>query len=83
MLIRPIRNEADYDAALNEIERYFEREPVPGTPEAEHFDVLATLIGAYEREHWPIEPPEPIEAIQCHMEQRGYTQSDLANLLGS
>src|SRR5689334_15103042 len=83
MLIRPIRNEDDYEAALTEIERYFEHEPAPGTPEADRFDVLAALIGVYEREHWPIDPPEPIDAIQCVMEQRGYTQSDLANLLGS
>ncbi|MGD9618059.1 MAG: type II toxin-antitoxin system HigA family antitoxin [Alphaproteobacteria bacterium] len=83
MLIRPIRNEAEYEAALEEIERYFDREPVPGTPEADRFDILAMLIGAYERERWPIDPPEPIEAIQSYMEQRGYTQSDLADLLGS
>lgn len=83
MLIRPIRNETDYEAALEEIERYFEHEPASGTPEADRFDILAILIGAYEREHWPIDPPEPIEAIQCYMEQRGYTQSDLADLLGS
>lgn len=83
MLIRPIRNEADYEAALEEIERYFDHEPAPGTPEADRFDVLAMLIGAYERERWPIDPPEPIEAIQSYMEQRGYTQSDLADLLGS
>ena len=64
MLIRPIRNEADYETALKEIERYFEHEPAPGAPEANCFDVLATLIGAYEREHWPINPPEPIEAMR-------------------
>ena len=83
MPIHPIRNEADYAVALKDVERYFEHEPAPGTPEADHFDVLAMLIGAYERERWPIDPPEPIEAIRCHMEQRGHTQSDLADLLGS
>jgi HTH-type transcriptional regulator/antitoxin HigA len=83
MLIRPIRNEADYEAALEEIERYFAQEPTPGTLEADRFDILAMLIGAYEREHWPIDPPEPIEAIRCLMKQRNYTQSDLADLLGS
>jgi HTH-type transcriptional regulator/antitoxin HigA len=81
--VRPIRTEADYDAALDEIEAYFDHEPPPGTAEADRFDVLATLIGAYEREHWPIEPPEPLDAIRYCMEQRGYTQRDLANLLGS
>jgi HTH-type transcriptional regulator/antitoxin HigA len=56
MEIRPIRSEADYDSALQAIARYFEREPKPGTKAADRFDVLAALIGAYEDEHWPIEP---------------------------
>ncbi len=55
MEVPTIRTEADYDAALQEIERYFEHEPEPGSPEAERFEALATLIGAYERSRWPIE----------------------------
>src|SRR5215217_1055466 len=70
--LRPIRTEADYDAALAEIEVYFDHEPEPGTAEADRFEVLATLIGAYERQHWTIEPPEPLDAIRNCMEQRGY-----------
>ena len=57
--IRAIRNEADYDWALSEIERYFLNEPEPGKPEAERFEVLAALIEAYEARHWPIEPADP------------------------
>lgn len=57
--IRAIRTEADYDWALAEIERYFLKEPEPGTPAAERFDVLAALIDAYEAKHWPIEPADP------------------------
>jgi HTH-type transcriptional regulator / antitoxin HigA len=83
MEIRPIRTEADYEAALAEIARYFEHEPEPGTEEADRFDVLATLIGAYEREHWPINPPDAVDAIRYRMEQAGYTQADLARLIGS
>jgi HTH-type transcriptional regulator / antitoxin HigA len=59
MEIRPIRTEADYDAALKEIEPYFKWEPEPGSPEADRFDVLAALIAAYERERWPVAPPPP------------------------
>ena len=59
MEIRKIRTESDYDWALAEIEQYFEHEPEPGTPEAERFEVLASLIAAYEAEHWPIDPPDP------------------------
>ena len=83
MEIRPVRTEAEYEAALKEIETYFESEPRQGSPEADRFDILATLIEAYEREHWPIDAPDPVEAIRYCMELRGYTQSDLAVLLRS
>jgi HTH-type transcriptional regulator/antitoxin HigA len=82
-IIRPLHSEADYDAALNEIERYFENEPKLGTPEADRFDLLALIIEDYERKRWPIEPPEPIDAIRYGMETGGYTQADLGRLLGS
>lgn len=58
-------------------------EPEPGTPEADRFDLLALVIGAYEDEHWPIEPPDPIAAIEFAMEQRGITRSQLEPLIGS
>jgi HTH-type transcriptional regulator/antitoxin HigA len=83
MDIRPLRSEADYDWALAEIESYFEREPAPGTLAADRFDVLAALIAEYEARHWPIEPPDPVAAIRERMKQAGYTQADLARLLGS
>ena len=83
MDVRPLRTEADYDWALAEIEQYFTNEPAPGTQEADRFDVLATLIAAYEQRHWPIHAPDPLAAIRARMEQAGYTQADLATLLGS
>jgi HTH-type transcriptional regulator / antitoxin HigA len=83
MNVKPIRSEADYDWALKEIEPYFEREPKRGTPGADRFDVLAALLETYESKHWPIDPPDPVEAIRYRMEQSGYRQSDLAQLLGS
>jgi HTH-type transcriptional regulator / antitoxin HigA len=82
-IIRLLRSEADYDAALAEIERYFEMEPKPGTPEADRFDLLALIIEDYERKRWPIEPPNSIDAIRYRMETGGYTQADLGRLLGS
>jgi HTH-type transcriptional regulator/antitoxin HigA len=57
-MIRPLRSEADYDAALDEIERYFENEPKPGTQQADRFDPLAVMVEDYERKRWPIEPPD-------------------------
>jgi HTH-type transcriptional regulator/antitoxin HigA len=82
-MIRPLHSEADYDAALQQIERYFEGEPKPGTPEADRFDLLALIIEDYERKRWPIEPPDTIDAIRYRMETGGFTQADLGRLLGS
>jgi HTH-type transcriptional regulator/antitoxin HigA len=70
-------------SALNEIERYFDNEPKPGTPDADRFDLLALIVEDHERKHWPIDPPEPIDAIRYRMDTGGYTQADLGRLLGS
>jgi HTH-type transcriptional regulator/antitoxin HigA len=82
-MIRPIRTETEHDEAIDEIERYFESEPKPGTPEADRFDLLALIVGDYARKRWSIEPPEAIDAIRYRMEAGGYTQADLGRLLGS
>jgi HTH-type transcriptional regulator/antitoxin HigA len=81
--IRPLRSEADYDAALAEIEQYFEKEPKPGTADADRFDLLALVIGDYEKKFWPIDPPDPVEAIRYRMQTGGFNQADLGRLLGS
>ena len=83
MINRPIRTEAEYKAALAEIEPYFEREPEEGTAAADRFDLLTLLIEAYEDRHHPIGPPHPVEMIRHRMRTAGYTQADLAALLGS
>jgi HTH-type transcriptional regulator/antitoxin HigA len=83
MDIRSIKTETDYDWALKEIAWYFEHEPAPGTQEADRFDVLATLIEAYEAKRWHIEAPDPVSAIQEAMERQHLNQADLARLLGS
>jgi len=81
--IRPLRTDVDYEAALDDIEDYFEKEPKPGTPEADRFDLLALVLDDYESKKWPIEPPDPIDAIRYRMELGGYTQADLGRLIGS
>jgi HTH-type transcriptional regulator/antitoxin HigA len=81
MELRPIRTEADYEAALEEIARLMDAEP--GTAEGDRLDVFTTLIEAYETEHHPIEAPDPIAALEYFMEQRGITRADLVPLLGS
>jgi HTH-type transcriptional regulator/antitoxin HigA len=81
--VRPIRTKAEYEATLDEIERYFERQPKAGKPEADRFDLLALVIEDYEKKHWPIDPPDPVEAIRYRMETGGFTQSELGSVLGS
>ena len=81
--IRPLKTEADYDAALKAIEQYFENEPAPDSPEADRFDLLALVIADYEAKHWPIEAPDAPDLLRARMEQKGLRQSDLAHVLGS
>lgn len=79
--IQPIRTKADYKAALVEVEALWGARS--GTPRGDRLDVLATLIDAYEAEHQPIDPPDPIDAIQFRMEQQGLTRRDLEGLIGT
>lgn len=81
--IRPIRTESDYDWALAQAARYFEKQPGRGTPAGDRFEVLLSLINAYETKHWAIDAPDPIEAIKAQMKQLGRTQADLSALIGS
>jgi HTH-type transcriptional regulator / antitoxin HigA len=79
--IKPIRSGTDYEEALDEIGRLWGAPS--GTPEGDRLDVLATLIDAYEDEHHPIDPPDPIEAIKFRMEQQGLTRKDLEAIIGT
>ncbi|NMQ21024.1 transcriptional regulator [Candidatus Competibacter phosphatis] len=80
MDIKPIRTERDYRAALEEIERLMDAEPE--TPDGDRLDVLATLVEAWEEKHFPIEEPDPIEAIQHRMEALGMSRKDLEPMIG-
>jgi HTH-type transcriptional regulator / antitoxin HigA len=79
--LKPIRTKADYEKALAEIERLWGAKS--GTRDGDRLDVLATLIDAYETAHYPIDPPDPIEAIRFRMEQQGLTRKDLEPLIGT
>lgn len=81
MDVRPIRTAEDHRAAVAEIEALWNAEP--GSPEDDRLDVLATLVSAYEDEHFKIEAADPVEVVKEVMETRGYTQKDLAAVLGS
>lgn len=82
MNIRPIRTDDEYRAALKEISPLFEDEPEPGTAEGDAFEVMITLIEAYEAKHFPVDLPDPIEAIKFRMEQSGLTAADLVPAIG-
>jgi HTH-type transcriptional regulator/antitoxin HigA len=80
MNIKPIRNDDDYRATLAEIESLMTAEP--GTEKGDRLDVLVTLIEAWERRNFPMELPDPVEAIKLRMEQRGLTPKDLEPMIG-
>jgi HTH-type transcriptional regulator/antitoxin HigA len=81
MEIKPIKNRKDHDQALREIERLWGARQ--GTPEGDRLEVLITLTDAYERAHYPVDPPDPIEAIRFRLGQAGLDQSALVGLVGS
>ena len=80
MDIRPIKTDADYRAALDDIENL--RMAEPDTVEGEKLDILVTLVEAYEAKHFPMDLPDPVEAIKFEMERKGLTVKDLEPMIG-
>ncbi|MFA0910743.1 transcriptional regulator [Vibrio cholerae] len=80
MDIRPIKTDADYRAALNDIENLMMAQP--DTVEGEKLDILVTLVEAYEAKHFPMDLPDPVEAIKFEMERKGLTVKDLEPMIG-
>jgi HTH-type transcriptional regulator/antitoxin HigA len=79
--VRPIRSEEDYEAALSAIDALMDASP--GTAEGDRLDVLVTLVEAYEDRHWPIDTPDPVDAIRIRMEQKNLRRRDLEPMIGS
>jgi HTH-type transcriptional regulator/antitoxin HigA len=80
MTIRPIKTKKDYALTLKRLETLFDAKP--GSKEGDELEVLGILLEKYENEHFPIDFPDPIEAIKFRMEQKGYSQTDLAKVVG-
>ncbi len=80
MRIKPIRSEADYDEALHRVEALWGS--ASATPEGDELDVLVSLVEAYEREHYPIDLPSPIDAIKFRLEQQGKDYRSLIGVIG-
>ena len=81
MEIRPIKTEQDYNESLHRIDELWSAKR--DTPEGDELDLLCTLVESYEMAHYPIAPPDPIDAILFRMEQMGMTKTDMAKYLGS
>jgi HTH-type transcriptional regulator/antitoxin HigA len=81
MEIKPIKTEADYRAAMEEVERLFDA--APDTPEGDRLEMLITLIEVYEEKHYVIPLPDPVEAILYYIESRGLSRRDLEQFIGS
>ena len=81
MEIKPIKSEDDYNESMKRIEVLWGSKK--DTPRGDELDLLITLVEAYEMKHYPIAPPDPIEAIIFRMEQMGMTKTDMAKYLGS
>lgn len=80
MKLKPIKTEQDYLQALDRLELIFDAKPE--TKEGDELEILGILLEKYEDEHFPIELPDPIEAIKFRMEQLNYSQNDLAEVIG-
>ena len=81
MDIRPIKTEQDYNSAIIRIEELWGSKK--DTPNGDELDLLVTLVESYEMKHYPIAPPDPIDAIKFRMEQMGMTKEDMVKYLGS
>jgi HTH-type transcriptional regulator/antitoxin HigA len=82
MNIRPIHTEDDYRAVMREISAFFDNEPEPNTPAGDRFEILLTLAEAYESRQFPVDLPDPVDAIKFRMEQSGLTAKDLEPMIG-
>ncbi len=81
VMVRPIRSEEDFDVARERIAKLMAASP--GSPEEDELDILLTLAQAYEHEHYPVGPPNPIEAVKFAMDRLGLSQRDLAPYFGA
>ena len=82
MDVKPLHHEQDYDWAIREVTRYFEAEPAIGTQDGDRFEVLSTLIKAYEDEHFATPHGDPVDILHFAIESMGRSQADLAALIG-
>ena len=81
-MLKPIKTKKDYDAALSRSYELMQKNLKPGSAEADELEVLSMLVEAYEKKHYPVPPPHPVEAIRFRLEQSGMSEKELNKLLG-
>jgi HTH-type transcriptional regulator/antitoxin HigA len=82
VMVHPVRDKAEYDAAIARIDEIFMRAE-PNTPEGDELEILTILVNVYAKEHFPIDPPTAIEALKSRLDHGHFTRKDLDSVLGS
>jgi HTH-type transcriptional regulator / antitoxin HigA len=81
-MIKPIKNNAQYESALSRIYLFMQKDLKANSPESDELEILSVLVKEYENVHFPIPKPKPLEAIKFRLEQKGMTEVDLSEILG-
>jgi HTH-type transcriptional regulator / antitoxin HigA len=81
-MLKPVKTKKDYEAALQHIYVLMQKDLKPGSKSADELEVLSILVEAYEKKHYPVPPPHPLEAIKFRLEQLGLSETELTSLLG-
>jgi HTH-type transcriptional regulator/antitoxin HigA len=81
-MLKPIKTKKDYEAALARVYTLMQKNLKPGTMDSDELEVLSMLVEAYEKKHYPVPPPHPVEAIRFRLEQSGMSEKELNQLLG-
>jgi len=82
MKVKVIKTDEEYETALAEVERLMDKDPAPGTPNADRLELLALIVRDFEEKNYPVDIPDPIEAINFRMEQMGLTRKDMEKYIG-
>ncbi|HEY5391430.1 MAG TPA: transcriptional regulator [Hanamia sp.] len=81
-MIKPVKTKKDYEAALQRCYNLIQKSLKPNTPEADELEILSILVENYEKKHYPVPPPNPVEAIRYRLQQAGIDEKELNKILG-
>jgi HTH-type transcriptional regulator / antitoxin HigA len=81
-MLKPIKSKKEYEAALQQVFTLMQKDIKPGSKFSDELEVLSILVEAYEKKHYPVPPPHPLEAIKFRLEQMGFDEKELTGILG-